>query len=272
MNERIKNYVAQAPFSPVDFTWIDFIDIEHETTQEEYDAYVAKHGIEHFLKQNIKDVPLPLEKVAAVVVVPHPSIPNMEKGVIFTLERVNSNMLGFALYNEPSEKQSSAHLAIENNFQQPAVLVFSDSYLKFLRQNDMDTGEISESIGAAFERIMASVLMLGCKGTPYEYAAVYRCEGDEVKNAKRIRKGKRAFWEWKTIVIEPREVVYISESKGGTHASPKPHERMGHWRTYSSGKRVFVRASIVNKHKMPEEGYIFHDYIKGEVNESISNT
>lgn len=42
---------------------------------------------------------------------------------------------------------------------------------------------------------------------------------------------------------------YKSVHKGGTHASPVEHERIGHWRTYKSGKKVFVAAVTVNKGK-----------------------
>ena len=37
------------------------------------------------------------------------------------------------------------------------------------------------------------------------------------------------------------------EFLGGTHASPKEHIRMGHKRTYSSGKEVWVKETIVNE-------------------------
>lgn len=37
------------------------------------------------------------------------------------------------------------------------------------------------------------------------------------------------------------------EFLGGTHASPKEHVRMGHKRTYASGKEVWVKETIVNE-------------------------
>lgn len=36
-----------------------------------------------------------------------------------------------------------------------------------------------------------------------------------------------------------------SESRGGTHASPQPHLRMGHPRTYANGVTTFVRDALV---------------------------
>lgn len=38
-----------------------------------------------------------------------------------------------------------------------------------------------------------------------------------------------------------RDQAPVNEHQGGTHASPIPHDRRGHWRTYKiSGKRVWV--------------------------------
>lgn len=38
-----------------------------------------------------------------------------------------------------------------------------------------------------------------------------------------------------------------TEHLGGTHASPREHERAGHWRTLQSGKRIRIKALTVNK-------------------------
>ena len=47
-------------------------------------------------------------------------------------------------------------------------------------------------------------------------------------------------------------VVYEKHHKGskhGTHASPCEHARSGYWRVYKSGKRVWVKPTVVNKGK-----------------------
>lgn len=44
-----------------------------------------------------------------------------------------------------------------------------------------------------------------------------------------------------------RELPEPSAPLGGTHASPVPHDRRGHWRTYkASGKRVWINDQKVN--------------------------
>jgi hypothetical protein len=74
-------------------------------------------------------------------------------------------------------------------------------------------------------------------------------------NAKRIRKGKRPFISWHTVKIKPSEKK--CEHQGGTHASPRLHDRRGHWRTYSSGKKVWVKSCKVGK---ASNGLVFKDY------------
>lgn len=51
------------------------------------------------------------------------------------------------------------------------------------------------------------------------------------------------------IVVLGKDTKRISTSghKGGTHASPREHTRIGHKRQYKSGKTVFVKESVVNE-------------------------
>jgi hypothetical protein len=74
-------------------------------------------------------------------------------------------------------------------------------------------------------------------------------------NAKRVAKGKKPLYDWHTVALAPRPPK--SEPKGGTHASPRPHDRRGHYRTYKSGKQVWVRNTRVGK----GEGFVFKDYV-----------
>jgi len=73
---------------------------------------------------------------------------------------------------------------------------------------------------------------------------------------KRLRQGKVPMFDWKTVVIEPSKPK--REHQGGTHASPRLHDRRGHWRVMKkSGKKVWVRNCKVGD---PSRGIIFHDY------------
>lgn len=72
---------------------------------------------------------------------------------------------------------------------------------------------------------------------------------------KKIRQGKVPTYDWTTITIEP--VKPRGPDLGGTHASPRWHERRGHWRTMKSGKKCWVKNCEVGD---KAKGAVFHDY------------
>lgn len=75
-------------------------------------------------------------------------------------------------------------------------------------------------------------------------------------NSKRAAKGKGpVLFDWHTVTIGPRPEPH--GSKGGTHASPRLHDRRGHWRTTASGKRVWVKDCKVGD---ASRGVVFKDY------------
>lgn len=75
-------------------------------------------------------------------------------------------------------------------------------------------------------------------------------------NRRKIAAGKTPTYDWTTVVIEPK-ASRVSERLGGTHASPRLHDRRGHLRRLRSGKNVWVRPCKVGK---AELGAVFHDY------------
>lgn len=75
-------------------------------------------------------------------------------------------------------------------------------------------------------------------------------------NQKRQAKGKPALtFDWHTVNIEPPKAK--NEPQGGTHASPRRHQARGHWRTYKSGKRGWVRECWKGD---ASKGSVFKDY------------
>jgi hypothetical protein len=81
---------------------------------------------------------------------------------------------------------------------------------------------------------------------------------------KKIRQGKAPAYDWTTITIEPAKPK--GADLGGTHASPRWHERRGHWRLIKkTGKRVWVKNCEVGDKAL---GAVFHDYkIAGQSND-----
>lgn len=78
-------------------------------------------------------------------------------------------------------------------------------------------------------------------------------------NKRKIAQGKMPAYDWTTVVIQATATK--AEHKGGTHASPRQHDRRGHLRRLRSGKNVWVKPHKVGD---PNIGIIFHDYQIGE--------
>ena len=78
---------------------------------------------------------------------------------------------------------------------------------------------------------------------------------DTFTNRRKMQQGKAPTYDWTTVYIEPAKPR--SDSKGGTHASPRLHDRRGHLRRLITGKNVWVKACKVGD---ASKGAIFHDY------------
>lgn len=79
-------------------------------------------------------------------------------------------------------------------------------------------------------------------------------------NRRKQAKGKMPMYDWTTVVIEPSSPK--NEHQGGTHASPRLHDRRGHLRRLRSGKNVWVKACKVGD---ATKGIVFHDYKLKEI-------
>lgn len=78
---------------------------------------------------------------------------------------------------------------------------------------------------------------------------------------KKVRQGNVPTYDWTTVVIEPTKPR--GDTQGGTHASPRWHERRGHWRVIKkTGKKVWVKNCEVGDKAL---GAVFHDYRIKEV-------
>lgn len=92
------------------------------------------------------------------------------------------------------------------------------------------------------------------RANPVGYRAMPKA--NSITNKRRIANGKKPLiFDWHTITIEPP--AEKGEHLGGTHASPRQHERRGHWRTCANGNRVWVRHCTVGD---ASRGTVFKDY------------
>jgi hypothetical protein len=81
------------------------------------------------------------------------------------------------------------------------------------------------------------------------------CYHRERKTTGLARIKKKPMLEWKVLRVEPRSK---SEEHGGTHASPRAHDRRGHWRSLPTGRKVWVKQCRVGD---PDNGVVLKDYL-----------
>jgi hypothetical protein len=74
-------------------------------------------------------------------------------------------------------------------------------------------------------------------------------------NRRKIAEGKPPSYVWNTVVIDGRTIK--CEHRGGTHASPRLHDRRGHLRRLPNGKNCWVKPCKVGD---ASKGVVFKDY------------
>lgn len=102
--------------------------------------------------------------------------------------------------------------------------------------------------GNVLDPLMTALLILSTRGIDRKTVTV----SDKLQNARR-KNGKPPIPPYDVVnsapyvtAIQARRARGRQEPKGGHHASPVPHLRMGHPRTYASGVQIFVRDALIN--------------------------
>lgn len=101
--------------------------------------------------------------------------------------------------------------------------------------------------GNVLDPLMTALLILSTRGIERRTIAV----SDKLQKARR-KNGKALIPPYDQVLSAPYVTAIMArrlrgrhEPKGGTHASPIPHLRMGHPRILASGVQTFVRDSLV---------------------------
>jgi hypothetical protein len=131
----------------------------------------------------------------------------------------------------------------------PLVYVVDDGQIRYGPADENhevphDVAELMLSLVAMWFESMDA----GCDSYKAEVAQTFT-------NKRKIAQGKLPTYDWKTVVVITTPPK--AKSKGGTHASPRLHDRRGHLRRLRSGKNVWVKPHKVGDAKL---GTVFHDY------------
>jgi len=258
MSPLIREYVGYVPFNPIEYTWIDFASAPMPTNESARALSEKLKSFQYGLKTTtVAEWPLPFEKMCLLLPVTTRGSTVRQGVMVVTLERKNGEML-FQIWANSENNKACILIITTGTFYGPETKArVSPRYAASMNKTLEQCAEHGrDALAVAMRKITAMALI----GDSTATAAKPSYIGSKFLNEKRIKKGKRPFFDWTTITVEPRAP---SQSLGGTHASPKPHMRRGHVRRLKSGKIVMVKSMIINKHKMPEEGFVFHDYVMG---------
>lgn len=255
MNPLIRQHAALVPFNPVEYVWIDFASGPLPTEEQSEEITRRLGALSYTYDTSIADWPLPFEKTCVLLPIVLRGETTPRGAVIMTIERSNKDDLNAVVWgkNKGEKVGPSLELIARGTLNKEFAVAVDPDFMKSVNKTREQCADYGVKVFRTAWRRLMGLAVLNEKA-----AAVAACTEYAILNAKRLRKGKRPFFEWTTVEIKPRAAA--PESQGGTHASPKPHMRRGHVRRLKSGKVVAIKEMIVNKHKMPAEGFVFHDY------------
>lgn len=252
MSPMIKEYSALVPFNPIEYVWIDFATGPHPTPERTIEITKQLEQLPYNRETPIPDLPLPFEKICTLLpVAVRNGEPRKGSAMVATLERKGDELV-FQFWSNSDRDEGSIVVTATGTIAGESVIRISPRYLKAINKTKEEATKQGAEIFFILLRRTLSMVLLN------EKAPMARCGGNAAVNARRIRRGKRPFFEWTTVTIAPR---VPSEDLGGTHASPKPHMRRGHVRRLKDGRVITIKHCIINKHKIPEDGFVFHDYV-----------
>ena len=97
--------------------------------------------------------------------------------------------------------------------------------------------------------VVSAVCAMNCQNVKTSLAQTAPRKASDKTKVKHL-------FEYHYLTLEPYKEQLISGSKGGTHASPVSHLRMGHFRHFKNGTSVWINAVQVNKDKdFVDKGY-----------------
>lgn len=133
-------------------------------------------------------------------------------------------------------------------YMEPFAYIKTDEGLRFYKKDKTITQDDVRPIWL----IICAVLLKLAEQSQTAYKPI---PTNSFVNRKRAAKGKSPIsFDWHTVEIGPKQAK--NAPQGGTHASPRLHDRRGHWRN-CHGKQVWVKACKVGD---ASRGVVFKNY------------
>jgi hypothetical protein len=243
MTPMVKTAVRGFDLDPTQFTWMDLSET-WAYRPKDYRDQAEKIGVRGPFR-SATDIPLPFDSIAVVT-------PKENSNLVYTLSRTESGLV-FTM-----NALTGARLA---EVQTDAVTSYTGRRYWF--EELVETQLMQQaSEGETILNVLDAIENDAIRDVLYAAAGFYGPQSASNPVRRKPAKGHKAdkpLYDWHTVTLAPRPPK--QEPKGGTHASPRPHDRRGHYRTYKSGKQVWVSNMRVGR----GEGFVFKDYVaKGE--------
>lgn len=276
MDAIIANTAKNCHFDAAHYTWLYVdMDVVRKYPIEQLKAKLLEHG-DYAAPLRTEDVLQPFDNMAVVLrmgnaggqevffpITVHSRKGQMLEAIVNTVQQPPNDVL-FVLDFKPAQrnppmfeaakKQPITDFSPQTPLEQQSLVSFTKAVPPHHRQGFIDYFIPSLRQALCYIPAASDGLLAGESVSYHKPSAVGN-------NAKRIRKGKAPLYEWVTVQLERKAPELPAAPKGGTHASPRLHQRRGHWVTSKLGKKFWRSETVVGK---PENGMVFHDYVSKE--------
>ena len=272
MDAIIANMAKTAAFDAAHYTWV-YVSVENLRRYNLRDLQdkLLQHG-DYAAPLRTEDVRQPFNNMA--IVMKMGSVAGEDTFFVVTVDGKDGVVYEIVLHNAqkaPHNKVFTLHfkppvelvqkiMEVSENVAHPDTPAERQSLIEYEPHVPYDLRKSLGDYFLPYLRIALCYVPAASDGLLAGEVISFRKPRDLGNNAKRKRKGKAPLYEWSTVQLERKIPELPAAPKGGTHASPRLHQRRGHWVTSKLGKRFWRSESVVGK---PENGMIFHDYKDG---------
>jgi len=227
MTPLIREMVAINPEASTDYMWFDATEVAEQTTM--------------LPRADVLALPMPFPLCAVAL-----KLDNGDKVLLFVQDRLGARGITGWVFRGKQARQIPAFVY---DLEEP---LDADGTLQIKKFEGDDRQLTHDTVQTSINILSSYLLSIHSPAPIPGYTPV---DKQKFVNKKRIAKGKAPIYEWTTVVIEPPKPK--AEPKGGTHASPRLHDRRGHYRKLRNGKLAWVKACKVGD---ASKGTVFKDY------------